>query len=272
MKRPFGWLDAVLVAIALAAMLFLLYPAVVIFTGSVQTSATLFDPGRFAFTWDNYVRLFDSGFGRFLGNSVAICLAAVFLSTLLSAMAAYVLSRRRLRGRRLLLGAILAGQLFPWIVLVTPLFILFARLGLTNSYAGIVFCYTAISIPFSLYMLLGYLDSIPRELDEAAAIDGCGLPGILRHVIAPLLVPGLVATATYAFLLCWTEYLFALAFLTRAGMKTLPLGLAAFFGENTTDWGAVMAASAVTTLPALLLFLPLQWRMTSGLAAGGVKQ
>lgn len=271
MRRPIGFLDAAIVLVALIVLVFLLYPAIVVFVGSVQTSDTLFSPTRFSFTWENYRRIFAAGFGQFLRNSLIICLSAVVLATVLSAMAAYVFSRKRFRGRGLMLGAVMAGQLFPWIVLVTPLFILFARAGLTNSYAGIVFSYTAISLPFSIYMLLGYLESIPRELDEAAAIDGCSQPGVLWHVILPLIVPGLVATATYAFLLCWTEYLFALAFLTRAAVKTLPLGLAGFFGENGTDWGAVMAGSALTTLPALLLFLPAQSRLTSGLTAGSDK-
>jgi ABC-type glycerol-3-phosphate transport system permease component len=273
MRRKPGLLDAALILVVLVTLVFLLYPAVVIFTGSVQTNETLFSATRFSFTLDNYRRIFDSGFGRFMWNSLVICLTAVVFATVLSVMAAYAFSRRpHFRFRRVLLGAVMAGQLFPWIVLVTPLFILFARAGMTNTYGGIVFCYTAIAIPFSLYMLLGYLESIPRELDEAAAIDGCGLPGVLWRIVLPLMVPGIVATATYAFLLCWTEYLFALAFLTRTAIKTLPLGLAGFLGQDTTDWGAVMAGSAVTTLPALLLFLPLQSRLSSGLAAGAVKQ
>ncbi|HEX3350480.1 MAG TPA: carbohydrate ABC transporter permease [Acetobacteraceae bacterium] len=268
-----AWSDAALVLAALLTLLFLVYPVVVVFTGSVQSSATLFSGTAFSFTFDNYGRIFESGFARFLSNSLFICLTAVVCATALSVAAAYAFSRRpRFPLRRLLLGAVLAGQLFPWIVLVTPLFILFARLGLTNSYGGIIFCYTAIAIPFSLYMLLGYLESIPRELDEAAAIDGCSALGVLWRVVLPLMIPGVVATATYAFLLCWTEFLFALAFLTRAGLKTLPLGLAGFFGEDTVDWGAVMAGSAITTLPALLLFLPLQSRLAEGLTAGAVKQ
>ena len=272
MKRPRGLGDVVLVVIAILTLIFLVYPAVVIFIDSVQTDATLFDPSRFGFTWNNYAKIFAAGFGRFLWNSIVVCTVATVLATTFSAMAAYVFSRRRFPLRRLLLGAVLAGQVFPWVVLVTPLFVLFARAGLTNTYTGIIFCYTAIGIPFSVYLLLGYLESIPPELDEAASIDGCSPPGVLWHVVLPLMVPGLVATATYAFLLCWTEFLFALAFLTKQGMQTLPLGIAGFFGEDSTDWGAVMAGSAVMTLPALLMFIPLQARLSTGLTAGGVKQ
>lgn len=270
-KRP-GLADAILIAVALLVLFYLVYPVVVIVINSLQTDATLFDPSRFGFTWSNYGRIFAAGFGRFLLNSFIVCGSATLLATWLSAMAAYVFSRRRFRLRRVLLGAVLAGQVFPWVVLVTPLFIFFARAGLTNTYEGIIFCYTAIGIPFSTYMLLGYLESIPVELDEAAAIDGCSPPAVLWRVVLPLMVPGLVATATYAFLLCWTDFLFALAFLTRQDMKTLPIGLAGFFGQNFTDWGAVMAGSVVMTLPALLLFIPLQAHLSADLTAGGVKQ
>ncbi len=264
--------DCAVLLAAVATLVFLLYPAVVIFSGSLQTNETLFARNRFDLTWGNYRRIFDAGFGTYLSNSLVICLAATLAATVVSVMAAYVFSRRRFRLRRLLLTGVVAGQWFPWVVLVTPLFILFARSGLTNSYTGMILCYTAISIPFSVYLLLGYLETVPRELDEAAMVDGCTPLGALWHVVLPVMLPGVVATATYAFLLCWTDYLLALALLTRPDMKTLPLGLYQFFGEDTTDWGAVMAGSAVATLPALLLFLPLQRWLVSGLTAGSVKQ
>jgi ABC-type glycerol-3-phosphate transport system permease component len=155
---------------------------------------------------------------------------------------------------------------------VTPLFILFAQMGLLNSVAGMVFVYVAVSIPFSIYLLVGYLESVPRSLDEAAIVDGCSRLQVITRIVFPIMLPGVVATATYAFLLCWSEYLFALAFLTDTDKKTMPLLLASYFGENVVEWGHVMAGSALTTLPTLLLFLPLQTRMTSGLAAGSVKQ
>ena len=132
--------------------------------------------------------------------------------------------------------------------------------------------YVAITLPFSIYLLAGYLRAIPRSLDEAAVIDGATRLQIIWRIVFPIMLPGIVATATYAFLLCWSEYLFALALLTEEEMKTMPLALYIYFGENVTEWGNVMAASALTTLPTLLLFLPLQTRMVSGLSAGSVKQ
>jgi ABC-type glycerol-3-phosphate transport system permease component len=257
---------------ALVALIFLVYPTLWVFIASFKTQETLFS-GEFAdYTFDNYIELMEAGFGVFIFNSLFICLIAVLISTFVSVIAAYVFSRKRFRGKRIVFGSVMLGQTFPWIILVTPMFILFAQLGLLNTYGGMIFCYVAVTIPFSVYLLTGYLESVPRELDEAAIIDGCPQFQVIWRIIFPIILPGIVATATYSFLLMWSEYLFALAFLTKTPMKTMPLELYAFFGEHTTQWGQVMAASALTTLPTLLLFLPLQSRLASGLAAGSVKQ
>jgi ABC-type glycerol-3-phosphate transport system permease component len=262
---------AILLA-ALVALIFMVYPTLWVFIASFKTQETLFS-GEFAeYTFDNYIELMEAGFGVFIFNSLFICLIAVLISTFVSVIAAYVFSRKRFRGKRIVFGSVMLGQTFPWIILVTPMFILFAQLGLLNTYGGMIFCYVAVTIPFSVYLLTGYLESVPRELDEAAIIDGCPQFQVIWRIIFPVMLPGIVATATYSFLLMWSEYLFALAFLTKTPMKTMPLELYAFFGEHTTQWGQVMAASALTTLPTLLLFLPLQSRLASGLAAGSVKQ
>lgn len=264
--------ELLLVVVTLAALLFLVYPTAWVLVASFKTPETMFSANRWSFTLQNYRTLLATGFGQGILNSLILCIGAVLLSTLLSANAAYVLSRKRFALKRVIFGSILMGQTFPWIILVTPLFILFARLGLLNSRLAMIFVYSAISIPFSVYLLVGYLQSVPRSLDEAAIIDGCSPFQVLWRIIFPIMLPGIVATATYAFLLCWSEYLFALAFLTKTDLKTMPLLLYGFFGENVTEWGNVMAASALTTLPTLLLFLPLQSRLASGLAAGSVKQ
>ena len=151
------------------------------------------------------------------------------------------------------------------------MFILFAKLGFLNNHISMIFIYVSVSLPFAIYLLVGYLESIPRELDEAALIDGCPQFQIIWKIIFPIMIPGIVVTATYSFLLMWSEYLFALAFLTKTNLKTMPLELYAFFGEHTTQWGQVMAASALTTIPTLLLFLPLQKFISEGLTTGAVK-
>ncbi|HEX2499964.1 MAG TPA: carbohydrate ABC transporter permease [Methylomirabilota bacterium] len=264
--------ELLVLAVALVVAVVLIYPTVWVFFASFKTQETLFS-GEFAhYTLRNYRRLFASGFGVHIGNSLVISATAVLISTFVSVIAAYVFSRRRFRWKSVIFGGVMLGQTFPWIILVTPVFILFARLGLLNTYVGIIVCYVAVTIPFSVYLLVGYLESVPRSLDEMAIIDGCPPFQVIWRIVFPIMLPGVVATATYAFILCWSEYLFALAFLTRTDMKTMPLALYAFFGEHTTEWGQVMAAAALTTLPPLLLFLPLQTKLSAGLAAGAVKQ
>ena len=261
-----------LLGLTLAVIFVLVYPTAWIFIASFRTPETMFAVRGWVFTIDNYVHLLGSGFAHAIFNSLFLCASSVALSTVVAVVAAYVFSRLRFHGKRPLFAAVMLGQTFPWIILVTPLFILFARLGLLNNYLGMIFVYVSVSIPFSIYLLVGYLEAVPRSLDEAAILDGCSQFQVIWQIVFPLMLPGVVATATYAFLLCWSEYLFALAFLTQTDLKTMPLLLSAFFGENVVEWGNVMAGSALMALPTLLLFLPLQTRMASGLAAGAVKQ
>lgn len=264
--------ELLLVALTILVMIFLVYPTAWVIVASFKTPATMFSATKFEFTFENYTALFKTGFARNIFNSLYLCIGAVLISTFVSTIAAYTFSRMRFRGKSMIFGSVLLGQCFPWIILVTPLFILFAKMGLLNNHLSMLFVYTAITIPFSVYLLVGYLEAVPRSLDEAAIIDGCTRFQAIWLIIFPIMLPGIVATATYAFMLCWTEYLFALAFLTKTELKTMPLALYAFFGEDTSEWGKIMAASALTTAPTLLLFLPLQTKLASGLAAGSVKQ
>jgi ABC-type glycerol-3-phosphate transport system permease component len=261
---------AVSAVLAVVVLFVMVYPAVYVLIGSFRPGGGLLSATG-TFTFRNYVRIFQSGFGRFIVNSLVICVAATLASTVLSIMAAYAFSRFDFRFKRALFTGILFGQVFPWIVLINPLFVAFATMHLINSYIGMILTYTAFTVPFSVYMLVGYLVTVPKSLDEAAIIDGASRWQVIWYIICPVMLPGFVATATYAFLLCWTEYLFALAFLTQTDLKTLPLGLYQFFGEDNVDWGAVMAASVVTTLPVFLLFMPIQGRISPGRIAGAVK-
>jgi ABC-type glycerol-3-phosphate transport system permease component len=264
--------EAAIIVVTLLSLFFLVYPTAWVIIASFRTPETMFAAGNFQFTLNNYRTLLSSEFAGAIFNSMMLCIVSVIVSTFVSVIAAYVFSRKRFRWKSIIFGSVMLGQTFPWIILVTPMFILFAKLGLLNSHIGMIFVYVAITIPFSTYLLVGYLESVPRSLDEAAIIDGCSQFQVIWKIIFPIMLPGIVATATYAFLLCWSEYLFALAFLTDTSKKTMPLLLAGYFGENVVEWGNVMAGAVLTTLPTLLLFLPLQARMTSGLAAGSVKQ
>jgi ABC-type glycerol-3-phosphate transport system permease component len=264
--------EVALVVVALIVLFILVYPTAWVIVASFKTPATMFAATRWEFTFDNYISVMREGFGQNILNSLVLCIGSVLISTVIAVNAAYAFSRGNFRYRRVLFGSVLFGQTFPWIVLVTPVFILFARMGLLNNWLSMIFIYVAVSLPFSIYLLVGYLRAVPKSLDEAALLDGATRLQIVWKIIFPIMLPGIVATATYAFLLCWSEYLFAVTLLTQDEMKTMPLALYLYFGENVTEWGNVMAASALTTIPTLLLFLPLQTQMVSGLAAGSVKQ
>lgn len=261
---------SVLIATAVAVVLaFLLLPAMLLLVASLSASGALGGSG--AFTLDNYLRLFESGFSRYMLNSLMVCIGATVAGTVISLYAAYAISRLNFPGRRSVITIILSGQFFPWIVLVTPIFILFARAALSNNLVALGAAYAAVMVPFSVYLLLGYLATVPRSLDEAAIMDGASRNDIVWRIIVPVTWPGLVATATYGFLQCWSEYLLALTLLTETSVKTIPLGLYQFFGDDRIDWGMVMAGSVAAIVPTLALFLPLQRLLVSGLTAGAVK-
>ncbi|MBF9051150.1 ABC transporter permease subunit [Roseobacter sp. HKCCD9010] len=252
-------------------MVFLLAPAAFVFRGSIQNISVSLVSSDGGFTLDNYLSILSDGYFVYVFNSLYICAAATVLACTISLFAAYGLSRFRFPGRGFVFGAIMGGQFFPWIILVNPIFIFFARSGLINSHIGLILCYAAFVTPFTIYLLVGYLTTIPKALDEAAIVDGANRFQVIRLVILPIMWPGLVAAATFGFLQSWSEYLLALALITEDGLKTIPLGLYQYFGDVQVDWGAVMAGSVVATVPTLLLFLPLQKKLVSGLTQGATK-
>ena len=161
--------------------------------------------------------------------------------------------------------------MLPTAAIIVPLFITLRVLGLVNTYWGLILVYMIITLPLSVWMLTSYFKAIPLELEEAAIIDGASRVGILFRITLPLSLPGIVAVVVYAFITTWNEFIFALCFATDSSVKTLPIGLAEFSTEFNTDWGAVMAASVVMTLPIALLFLVMQKLFVGGLTAGATK-
>lgn len=226
------------------------------------------------FTLDNYYKLLEgSPFPTYLRNSLVICTIATVVVVMISIVTAYGFSRHRtFTGRPLLLILVIATQLFPFVILITPLYATFFQLGLINNPVSLVISYIAVNLPFAIYMLLGYLDTIPRELDEAARIDGANVLQIIFRIILPVAWPGVVTVAVYSFVSAWDEFLFAMTLMTSDENKTVPVGLAGFFGEYTTQWNLVMTASVISTLPTLVLFMFLQKKLVSDLAAGSIKQ
>lgn len=223
-------------------------------------------------TFENYRDLWNSGFQVYIMNSIAVATISTVVTVFVAILAAYAFSRFRFRGKSALLSTFAFTQLFPFAVLLMPLYIMYHRLNLVNTYLGIIISYLAITLPFCVYMLLGYFRSVSVSLDEAARIDGCSTFGIIFRVVFPVAWPGVVATAVYVFVRSWEEYLFALTLITDDGKRTVPVGLANFFGQYTTQWGSVMTASVVATIPTLIFFFVIQRQLVSGLAAGAVKQ
>lgn len=215
--------------------------------------------------------LFDSNIPRYFLNSVIISVGSTALALFLAVFASYGFARFEFRGKPWLQSFVLVGQLLPTAAIIVPLFITLRWLGLVNTYWGLILVYMIITLPLSVWMLTSYFRAIPAELEEAAIIDGATRLGVLFRITLPLSLPGLVAVVVYAFVTTWNEFIFALCFATDSSVKTLPIGLAEFSTEFNTDWGGVMAASMVMTLPVVILFLAFQRLFVGGLTAGATK-
>jgi multiple sugar transport system permease protein len=225
------------------------------------------------FTLDNYRQAIEqNGLLHSAWNSTKVAVLTSILTTLVGLPAAYVLARQRGLISRFGLGWILLSQMFPLILIIIPLFLLLRTFHLTDSHTGLVFVYVVWTLPFILWMLQSYVRGIPRDLEEAAMVDGATRFYVLRTVIAPLLVPGVVVTALFAFINAWNEFIFALVLLQTPDLTTLPLRLAQFVGiEGVVRLGPLAASALLATLPSLLLFTVIQRWLTRGLLSGAVK-
>ncbi|TCM39545.1 multiple sugar transport system permease protein [Kribbella orskensis] len=214
----------------------------------------------------------EQGLVRSMLNSLQISVATTVLVLVVSLPVAYALARFRSRLRPVTNGWILVSQVFPVILIVIPLFLILRPLHLTNTIPGVVIVYMVWSLPFALWMLQGYVAAVPRELEEAASVDGASRVRTIVSIVMPLLRPGLIATAMFTFISAWNEFFFALVLLQDPQLKTLPLVLARFVGaEGQVQFGPLAAASVLATVPSLVFFAFLQRRLTSGLLSGAVK-
>ena len=209
-------------------------------------------------------------------NSVIVCISAAALSVIIATFAAYAVSRYQFRGRRVFTVVVLSTQMFPGILFLLPLFLIFVSIGnatgiaLYGSRTGLVVTYLTFSLPFSIWMLAGYFDSIPRGLDEAALVDGAGPLGALFRVVIPAAFPGIVTVAIYAFMTAWSEVLFA-SVMTNDATRTLAVGLRDYSTQTDVYWNQIMAASLVVSVPVVAGFLLMQRFLVTGLTAGAVK-
>ncbi|MEV4032579.1 carbohydrate ABC transporter permease [Streptomyces umbrinus] len=205
-------------------------------------------------------------------NSLTAAVGAAVISVMIATPMAYVMARHRTRLARAATGWVVVSQAFPFVLVIIPLFLVLKNLRLINSVSGLIMVYVVWALPFALWMLVGYVRAVPTELEEAAAVDGAGRLRTLVSITAPLLAPGIVATALFAFISAWNEFFFALVLLKTPEKQTLPVVLTHFIGaEGVADLGPLAAAAFLATLPSLVVFAVIQKRITGGMLAGAVK-
>lgn len=207
----------------------------------------------------------------YLANSLIVSLASTVLSVAIAVPAAYAFSRFNFPGRNLLFYAVLLRNMFPAVVFLMPLFVMMRWLHLVNTEWSLILTYLTFGLPLSIWLLKGFYDNIPPQLEQAARIDGASRFQAFIRIVMPLSSPGIIATAIYSFILSWNEYVYALTFLNDKSKLTLPVGLQRFFTEYATNWPGLMAASFITSVPVVLLFLVLQKYFVRALTEGAVK-
>jgi arabinogalactan oligomer / maltooligosaccharide transport system permease protein len=225
-------------------------------------------------SWENFAFLLFDGEGLFfrqLFNSLIVSLATTVVGVALATTAAYAFSRFVFVGRKQALASFLITQMFPGVVMAIPLYILLDTLSLLNSLVGLILVYSTTSVPFCVWMLKGYFDTIPKDLEEAALIDGASRWQIFWAIVLPLAKPAIVVTALFSFMTAWNEFILAATFLSDERMFTLPVVLQRYVGDYSTQWGYFAAGAVLVSLPVMALFFALQRFLIGGLTAGAVK-
>lgn len=243
---------------------------------SLKTGSALFEVEYWISQpyWQNYVSVFqEQPFGRNILNSLFVAVSTVALSLVLALAAAYAIGRIQFRGRMLLLFVILGVSMFPQIAVLSGMFELINSLGLYNNLLALSFSYLIFTLPFTVWVLTTFMRELPKELEEAAIVDGATPVTIVTRVFLPLMGPALVTTGLLAFIAAWNEFLFALTFTLSSEMRTVPVAIALTSGASAHElpWGNIMAASVIVTVPLIILVLVFQRRIVSGLTAGAVK-
>lgn len=263
-------------ATLLIFLLCALFPIYWIFITSTKTQLEIYNivptfwPEKIV--WTSYATIFSSSkFLINLRNSFFVATVVSLITIVLSALAAYAISKLKFRGRKVMSKSILYAYLMPRTVLFIPLYILVCNLGLNNNILAMVLLYPTFTIPYATWMLISYFSSIPKELEEAAVIDGSSKAGAMFRVVFPLSLPGIVATAIFSFTLCWCEYLYALVVLTDEMSRTLPLALSDMIVADAFAWGPLMAGAMVATVPVVIMYMIASRYLVSGMTLGGVK-
>lgn len=276
-QRRFGFGKAVQYLAIAFGLFWSLAPVYWMLATSFKTEleATRIDPTLVPIdpTFANYIGLGGQSlpFFAFFFNSIVSCLVTAIVAVVIATPAAYALSRARFRLRGTVSYAVLVFRMLPLVVMLAPLYLLLLNLHLLDSLAGLVVGFTTFGLPFAVWMMKSFIDAVPIEVEEAARVDGYPRWQILLRVVTPLIVPGILTTATFVFMEAWNNLIYPLTFMTTIEKQTLPAALVlTFTGQFKTDWGGMMAASTVTTLPLMIAFFAVQRSMVRGLTSGAV--
>ena len=223
-------------------------------------------------TLGNFAKvIWQTDFLRFFRNSLIVSLASAAITTVIAAGAGYAFSRFRFRGQKLIIALMLLTQMFPLLMIIAPIYKIVAALGLLNSLSSLVLVYAAFNVPFATFLMQSFFDGIPKDLEDAAMMDGCTRFQALRKVILPLTLPGLGATLGFVFTAAWSEVLFALMLIRSEDSMTFPVGMLTFVSKFSVDWGQMMAAGVLALIPSCLFFIFIQRYLVQGLTSGAVK-
>lgn len=265
-----------ILVITIIFVLFSIFPVYWMISTSIKPTQQVFeDPPRWfpaPITTESYRSVFFSlNFPLYFWNTLRVSIISTFLSVAFAISAAYGFSRYRFRGHNQVMILMLVTQMFPLVLLVVPYMIILKNLNILNSDFGLVMAYTSFSLPFCTWMLVGFFNTISKELDDAAHIDGCGHISTLTRIIIPTILPGIGATVIFSFLNAWNQYLFPLVITTDVKKHTLPLAIASLMGQTRFQWNDIMAASTIASIPPLIVFLFLQKYFVKGMAEGAIK-
>ena len=270
----FGKASAYIVLVSFTV--FAIYPILRVFAISLRPGDRLLSKSLALIpdnaTFNTYVRLFvEEPFLKWMLNSIIVSAAVTLVGVGLAATAGYAFSRYKFRGKDTALIGIITTQMFPVTMLLLPLFIMLIKLHAYDNYIGLIIAYSATALPFTVWQMKGYYDTIPFSLEEAASIDGCSQFGIFWRIVLPLAAPALVITALFSFMTAWSEYLVAAVLIQDKMLFTLPLGLKTFQSNMEVSWGLYSAGAIIVSIPVVLLFLFLSRWLVSGLTLGSVK-
>ncbi|MGN7358235.1 carbohydrate ABC transporter permease [Paenibacillus sp. SAF-054] len=271
-KLGYGLLYIVLILAAVIQVL----PLVWLLLFSLKSNQEVFNLPPFAFPshpkWENYENVWVQGhIGRYFLNSIVITVVSVILTILLASFVTYAVTRMRWRLQSLVLGLFMVGMMIPVHSTLIPLFSLFQKVGLTDNQLSIILSYTAFNLPITIMILLGFYYALPREVEEAAIMDGCSVNRMFFRIVMPMTISVMVTAAIINMIYNWNEFIFVNTFISSDNLKTLTVGVQNFVGQYTTDWGAIGATLMISILPILIVFLILSNRIVEGIAAGSVK-